>query len=145
MQAGLTSLQSRILTALHHRSVTPRALYQATLPDAGEAVDAAVRSLVKDGLIALRCGHFVRTDAVEPDAKPARHKQYIRARPGQELTHREEEIAGLAAQGETARALAIQLGIAIKSVHRHLTNIYRKLEVSGKTELAARLRAREAA
>ena len=139
------STQDRILEALTGRSLAPRALYQALSDTPPQALDFALRALLKDGRIVRAMGRYERPGLRA--VAPPRHVRAPnpRAHPGAPLTHREEEIAELAARGETARRLSEQLGIAIKSMHRHLSNIYRKLEVSGKTELAARLRAREAA
>jgi DNA-binding NarL/FixJ family response regulator len=50
------------------------------------------------------------------------------------LTAREVEIVGLAAQGHTNGRIARQLWITEQTVKFHLSNIYRKLGVSNRTE-----------
>lgn len=55
------------------------------------------------------------------------------------LSRRELEIAEDYARGATYQAIAASLGIAPSTVRTHLATIYRKLEVSSKLELAARL------
>ena len=55
------------------------------------------------------------------------------------LSPREMEIAELYAAGATYHIIAEQLCIAPSTVRTHLTTIYRKLEVSSKLELKARL------
>lgn len=55
------------------------------------------------------------------------------------LSPREIEIAGAYAQGDTYQAIATRLGIAPSTVRTHLATIYRKLEVSSKLDLHARL------
>jgi DNA-binding CsgD family transcriptional regulator/tetratricopeptide (TPR) repeat protein len=55
------------------------------------------------------------------------------------LTVREREIARLAAQRLTAYEIAAQLFISKRTVEGHLANIYAKLGVKSKLELAARL------
>jgi DNA-binding NarL/FixJ family response regulator len=50
------------------------------------------------------------------------------------LTRREVEILGLAAEGRTNPELARMLWITEQTVKFHLTNIYRKLGVSNRTE-----------
>jgi DNA-binding NarL/FixJ family response regulator len=50
------------------------------------------------------------------------------------LTTREVEIVGLAAQGHTNGRIARQLWITEQTVKFHLSNIYRKLGVSNRTE-----------
>jgi DNA-binding CsgD family transcriptional regulator/GAF domain-containing protein len=55
------------------------------------------------------------------------------------LSPREIEIASAYAQGDTYQAIAARLGIAPSTVRTHLATIYRKLEVSSKLDLNARL------
>ncbi|MCL5776362.1 LuxR C-terminal-related transcriptional regulator [Limibaculum sp. FT325] len=59
--------------------------------------------------------------------------------PNEILSPREIEIAGAYAQGDTYQAIAARLGIAPSTVRTHLATIYRKLEVSSKLDLHARL------
>lgn len=59
--------------------------------------------------------------------------------PDQLLSPREIEIATAYAQGDTYQAIAARLGIAPSTVRSHLATIYRKLEVSSKLDLHARL------
>jgi DNA-binding NarL/FixJ family response regulator len=51
------------------------------------------------------------------------------------LTQRESEILQLAARGMTNKAIAYQLSISDRTVQTHLLNIYRKFDVSGRTEM----------
>jgi DNA-binding CsgD family transcriptional regulator/GAF domain-containing protein len=55
------------------------------------------------------------------------------------LSPREIEIASAYAQGDTYQAIAARLCIAPSTVRTHLATIYRKLEVSSKLDLHARL------
>ncbi len=55
------------------------------------------------------------------------------------LSCREIEIASAYARGDTYQVIAARLGIAPSTVRTHLSAIYRKLEVSSKLELHARL------
>lgn len=59
--------------------------------------------------------------------------------PEEQLSPRELEIARRYAHGDTYHAIAEQLHIAPSTVRTHLATIYRKLEVSSKLELHARL------
>ena len=59
--------------------------------------------------------------------------------PDEILSPREIEIASAYAQGDTYQAIAARLGIAPSTVRTHLATIYRKLEVSSKLDLHARL------
>jgi DNA-binding CsgD family transcriptional regulator/GAF domain-containing protein len=59
--------------------------------------------------------------------------------PDETLSPREIEIASAYAQGDTYQGIAARLGIAPSTVRTHLATIYRKLEVSSKLDLHARL------
>ncbi len=52
------------------------------------------------------------------------------------LTAREREIADLVAAGRTNREVAEQLVLSVKTVEAHLRNIYAKLGVRSRVELA---------
>jgi DNA-binding NarL/FixJ family response regulator len=52
------------------------------------------------------------------------------------LTDREREIATLAAQGLTSRAIAEQLVVSTRTIENHLQRVYMKMGVSGRAELA---------
>ena len=53
------------------------------------------------------------------------------------LTRREAEVLALVAAGKTNREVATALTISQKTVARHLSNIFTKIEVSSRTEAAA--------
>jgi DNA-binding NarL/FixJ family response regulator len=57
------------------------------------------------------------------------------------LTEREREVLALVASGARTRAIAEQLVVSEKTVKYHLTQIYSKLGVSGRTGAVARARA----
>jgi DNA-binding NarL/FixJ family response regulator len=54
------------------------------------------------------------------------------------LTRRERQVAELVAHGQTNRRIAEQLALAEKTVETHLSNIFGKLGVSSRAEVAAR-------
>ena len=56
-----------------------------------------------------------------------------------DLAPTQEQVAALAAAGRTNREIAEALGLAVKTVERHLARVYRKLEIRSRSELAARL------
>jgi DNA-binding CsgD family transcriptional regulator len=52
------------------------------------------------------------------------------------LTEREREVAALIAQGATNRAIAETLVISERTVERHVANIFAKLDLSSRTQIA---------
>ncbi|MDQ4490337.1 helix-turn-helix transcriptional regulator [Sinomonas sp. ASV486] len=52
------------------------------------------------------------------------------------LTQREREVAALAAMGESNRRIAEDLGLSVRTVEGHLYQVFSKLAVSTRTELA---------
>ena len=56
------------------------------------------------------------------------------------LTEREWTVATAAARRERSREIAERLGVSVRTVDNHLSNIYRKLGVRGRTELERELR-----
>lgn len=55
------------------------------------------------------------------------------------LSRREQEIARRAALGVRNTDIAIDLDLSVRTVEKHLGNIYRKLELGGRDELAEAL------
>lgn len=58
-------------------------------------------------------------------------------KPPDQLTRREEEIAGLVARGLTNRRIASQLTLSKRTVDNHVANILRKLNLSSRSQVAA--------
>jgi DNA-binding NarL/FixJ family response regulator len=56
---------------------------------------------------------------------------------GTRLSGREREVLELVSEGLTNEAIADRLCLSVRTVERHLTNIYAKLNVSGKAGRAA--------
>jgi DNA-binding CsgD family transcriptional regulator len=69
------------------------------------------------------------------DTEPAIRDQVTETLSGTKITRREHEILLLILAGRTIRELSRELDIEEVTVKKHLTNIYRKLRVSGRTEL----------
>ncbi len=87
---------------------------------------AAVANRARAALLAGRCEGartpgLVATLAVEP------------------LTPREREIAMLASRGQSSRQIAGHLFVSTRTVDNHLRNVYGKLGIAGRRELAAEL------
>jgi LuxR family maltose regulon positive regulatory protein len=62
------------------------------------------------------------------------------ATPRDRLTRRELEVLRLMAAGASNREIAAELVIAVNTVKRHVNHIFRKLDVSRRTQAAARAR-----
>ena len=56
------------------------------------------------------------------------------------LTRREREVAGMAAAGASSREIADKLVLSVRTVDNHLQNVYSKLGVTSRDELARLLR-----
>jgi len=56
------------------------------------------------------------------------------------LSSQEQAVASLAAEGLTNREIAAELYVSVKAVEYHLTNVYAKLAISSRRQLAAALR-----
>lgn len=57
------------------------------------------------------------------------------ARPAAALTPRERQIATMVAYGHTNKEIAAELGIGVKTVETHKTNVMQKLELTSRAEL----------
>jgi len=64
---------------------------------------------------------------------PGRQRRFARG----ELSGREREIAELVAQGRSNREIAGTLFLAEKTIEGHLTNVFGKLGVRSRAEVAA--------
>ncbi|MBI4789676.1 MAG: response regulator transcription factor [Chloroflexi bacterium] len=53
----------------------------------------------------------------------------------EELTEREKEVAQLALEGKSNKAIAKKLNISVGTVENHMTNIHRKLGIESRKEL----------
>ncbi len=93
-------------------------------------------TLVNDArveLAPLRPGYRVR---IGPIAELVCETVDAGTSPKLQLTQRELEIARLVVSGRTNPEIAAQLGIRPRTVGTHLENIYRRLEIGSRAELA---------
>ena len=56
------------------------------------------------------------------------------------LSRREREVAAMAARGATAREIAAQLFVSVRTAESHLASAYSKLDVRSRSELIRRAR-----
>ncbi len=104
----------------------------------GEARDvlrAALDLTARAGASAL--ADRAHAELVTAGARPRRERRLLSGR--EALTAGEDRVAVLAAEGLTNREIAQRLFVTPKAVQWHLRNIYRKLDVTARTELAAAL------
>ncbi|WP_308301128.1 MULTISPECIES: AAA family ATPase [unclassified Crossiella] len=126
LQAG----RARMLAGLIHGAGGNRSMALSELDSA-----AAILALCgADRYVELATRHQRKLGRRVPAPAPhtARHSPLG-------LTRREAEIAGLVARGESNRAIAERLVVSERTVETHLGRIYRKLGVSSRTALVARL------
>ncbi|MCG2620527.1 LuxR family transcriptional regulator [Arthrobacter sp. I2-34] len=104
---------------------------------AAEAAAQSVRQFAADAnhKLAREAGKFLQnlrrqwpgTDGLRLVDAPA----------GRQLTHRERDVAVMAASGTRAREIAERLGVSVRTVEGHIYRIYEKLDIRSREELAA--------
>jgi DNA-binding NarL/FixJ family response regulator len=89
-----------------------------------------------DDLVAGMKQLFTRSVFIASDWTLPRplHEAMLRSSDGPSLTRRELEILRLVAEGHTNSSMASMLWVTEQTIKFHLTNIYRKLDVSNRTE-----------
>ncbi len=126
------------------QSARSRTLLGAALGRAGQREDAV--ALLRDAEAQLAsCGaQRLRAEAAR-ELRRLGHRPTARQRRGaggaglEALSGREREIAVLVADGYTNRRIAKQLFLADKTVESHLTNVFAKLQVASRAEVAERI------
>jgi DNA-binding CsgD family transcriptional regulator len=99
------------------------------------------REPLREGLdLALACGarpvaEKAHTELVASGAQPRR----LRETGPDSLTPAERRVAGMAAEGMTNRAIAQALFVSEKTVETHLRSVFRKLDLTSRSQLPAAL------
>ncbi len=136
-----------LLAAVEHLERSPRRLEHArALVDLGSAQRrAGQRSDAREPLragyeLARECG----ADGLADTARQELAASGVRVRrdwlTGRDsLTASERRIASLAAEGASNAEIAQALFVTIKTVEMHLTHTYRKLDITGRADLARTL------
>ena len=122
------------------------------LAAAGEP-DRAAAEIERAAATFEACGALPHRDAAEQElrrlgrTRPPPHAPGQRRRRGRRaLTERELQVAALVVDRKTNPEIAAELFLSLKTVETHLRNIFRKLGVSSRVELARAVeRARRAA
>jgi DNA-binding CsgD family transcriptional regulator len=141
--AGILRLQQAVAATEGTRARLELAKAQVELGAALHAsgADGDARPALRAGLeLAAELG----TEALEARARRELHAAGGRPRKTaltgpRSLTAAERRVAGLAAAGDTNRAIGEALFVTPKTVELHLSNVYRKLGIRGRRELAGAL------
>jgi DNA-binding CsgD family transcriptional regulator len=126
-----------VVEAALSRTLAARALAQAGDSDgAAAALEAAAATFDA-------CGAQPHRDAAEQELRSLGRTIHRRSRPGSaggdgvaSLTGRELEVAALVVDRRTNQEIADELFLSLKTVETHLRNMFRKLDVSSRVELA---------
>jgi DNA-binding CsgD family transcriptional regulator len=104
---------------------------------------AAAREPLREGMdLAARCGATASADRAHAElvaagARPRRDRRFLTG--PEALTAGEFRVAALAVEGLTNREIAQRLYVTQAAVQFHLRNVFRKLDIKGRGELAAAL------
>ena len=119
-----------------------RTLAGVALAQAGDR-DRAATELQRAARDFEKCGAVRYRDAAEQELGKLGHRIHRRTRPGhagaagiESLTARELQVARLVVDRMTNPEIAAQLFLSHKTVQTHLRNIFRKMNVSSRVELA---------
>ena len=96
------------------------------------------RESLRRGLdLAQRCGAAVLAEKAHAELVKSGARPRRRAQSGRDaLTPTEERIARMVAERKTNREIAQELFVSLRTIELHLTNIYRKLRIAGRSGLA---------
>jgi DNA-binding CsgD family transcriptional regulator len=119
-----------------------RTLAGRALAEGGER-DAAVVELEQAAATLDTCGAPRLRDAAERELRKLGRPAHRRSRRGSAdgagldtLTERERQVAALVVDRRTNPEIAAELFLSLKTVETHLRNIFRKLDVASRVELA---------
>ena len=119
-----------------------RTLAGQALGEAGER-ERAVVELQRAATELDRCGARRYREAAERELRKLGHRIHRRTRPGatgatglETLTERELQVARLVVDRKTNPEIATELFLSKKTVETHLRNIFRKVDVSSRIDLA---------
>jgi LuxR family maltose regulon positive regulatory protein len=120
-------------------------LAQALLEDAADLFDAA-GARYDAGIARLEHAAALRAAGRTSDADRAERTARdgllalgatVAARPAGDLSRREREVLRLVAHGDSNEQIARALVLSVRTVERHVANVYAKIGVSGRTARAA--------
>jgi LuxR family maltose regulon positive regulatory protein len=112
--------------------------YVRTFVNVGPGLTALLHQVRKEGFLTDYVDKLLTS--VEQAGKPRPSEALIYSHLVEPLSEREMDVLKLLAQGCTDKKIAETLVIARETVHKHLKNIYGKLDVHSRAEAAARAR-----
>jgi DNA-binding CsgD family transcriptional regulator/tetratricopeptide (TPR) repeat protein len=118
-----------------------RTLAGRALATAGDA-DGAAAQLERAAAVFEACGATRRRDAAERDLGRLGRRRHRRTRPGtgvsgiDALTARERQVARLIVDRRTNSEIAAELFLSTKTVETHIRNLFYKLNVSSRADVA---------
>jgi DNA-binding CsgD family transcriptional regulator/Tfp pilus assembly protein PilF len=123
----------------YHHTPRERALREPYLADARSRLDGSVwETMFKEGRAMTLEEAIEYALSKEEDIGPSfPTPEQSRSEQPATLTHREEEVASLVAQGLTNRQIASELHLSERTVENHVSNILRKLGHTSRTEIAS--------
>lgn len=136
----LTQAQHPVQTIVFSSTINERTILQALQLGAKGVVSKSNLSCLAPAVRTVFAGHYWVGDKPVPNV--VQLLQELSAKQGSsedrpyKLTAREREIIQLITQGCTNRDIADKLGISEETVKRHLTNIFDKVGMSNRLELA---------
>jgi DNA-binding CsgD family transcriptional regulator len=98
----------------------------------GQSVVPLLRLAVKEGIHATYAAYLLELLAADDEPRPIDVPHT-----GATITPREVEVLRLIVAGHSNRAIAEQLVISVWTVKSHITKIYRKLDVTSRTQASA--------
>jgi DNA-binding CsgD family transcriptional regulator len=126
------------IDAARGRALAARARAEADDEEGGRADLERAR----DEFARLGAGHYADQAAAELrglGVRVARSERAVERDGLDALSAREREIAELVAAGKRNREIADSLFLSVRTVEGHLARVFRKLDVSSRTELASRV------
>jgi two-component system NarL family response regulator len=149
--SGLSSIE--VLSRIHEKSPRTKVLMVSSVPENKfiiEALERGARGCLskslarKDFVKAIRATYYgeiwverrVLTQVLESLCRKVHGTSALFLETQEALTDREREIVKWAIQGMTNKEIAARLGISDKTVKTHLSNIFNKLKINRRLQLA---------
>ncbi len=144
-EAGIATLREsvEVLRAAPSRLELARSLAElgAALRRDGQRTEAR-ESLREAADLAQRCGAGRLEKRLDEELRIAGARRRRQAFSGADsLTPSERRVAAAAARGSTNREIAQELFVSLRTVEMHLTNSYRKLDITSRSQLATAIAA----